>query len=57
MSDSEFITFRNEHGYWVAKVFRGDYKTAQSWAIKRKVAVRTLREVIEKLDKGRDTSK
>lgn len=47
-------TYRNEHGYWVAKIDDGDYKGTKSWSLKKKTAVRILETVVGLMDKAED---
>jgi len=43
MSADQWIkAYRNEHGYWVAKVFHGNYSGLQSWRRHRKEAIREV---------------
>lgn len=49
MNVSEWIaTWRNEHGYWVAKVRKGEYSTLQSWHPKKKKAINSVVETLQK---------
>lgn len=47
---NRFHTYRNEHGYWVAKIprysqlYEGEFNGTDSWAKRRRVAIRNLKE-------------
>jgi hypothetical protein len=42
-------TYRNEHGYWVAAVDQGEFRSTRAWARTKKKAKKHLREALANL--------
>ena len=47
-------TWRNSHGYWVAKVTDGPFKNLSSWQSKRRSAVNILKATLDDVMKESD---